>query len=308
MATGGTITTGNIARLVEEGVNAVFGQVYDEFPVEYTYIFDEFGSTRNFEIDQQFEGFGLFSNKPEAESLEFDSQTQGYSPTYTHNTWGKAFVVSEEALEDEMYGVFARRARALAFAGRQTKEINGANILNLGFDTTSTMENGDGNALFATDHILGPSGGTGQNKLTVDAPLSETSLEDMTILMGKAVDTRGLRINLKPTRLIIPVDLAYVAQRILGSVLQNYTANNATNALRDLNAIPEGQVVNHYLTSPTAWFLKTDVVEGLKCFNRRPMRFQDDNAFTTETMRFKASERYSFGWTDFRGAYGTTGA
>ena len=170
------------------------------------------------------------------------------------------------------------------------------------------MVDGDGASLFNTAHTNGPSGGTFSNQLAVDADLSEASLEDLLIQIGQATDPRGLQISLQGVRLIAPVSLQFEAQRILGSVLQNDTGNNATNAVRDMNSLRDGYTVNHYLTDTDAWFIKTNCPDGLCNFDRQSVEYGEDNAFTSGNARFKADERYSFGWSDPRGCYGTSGA
>lgn len=305
----GTIARGNAPRLLQEGVKRVFGQEYNDHAIEWNKIFNEDTSSKAYEIDVQFEGFGLASVKDEGGDIAFDSQRQGFTPTYPHITYGKGFVVTKEALQDELYDQFAKRARGLAFSMTQTKEVIGANILNNGFSSSFLQGGGDGVSLLNAAHINGPTdGGTFSNILAVAADLSEASLEDQLIQIGQATDPRGLRIALQGTRLIIPVQEQFEAQRILGSVLQNDTANNATNALRDMRAIRDGFVVNHYLTDTDAWFIKTNAPDGLKYYTRQAVEFGEDNAFTSGNIRFKADERYSFGWTDPRGIYGTPGA
>ncbi len=305
---GGTITTGNVPRLLQDGLNTVFGQTYNEHAEEFSKIFDVEGSSKAFELDQQMESYGLAAAKDEGGNIEFDSSSQGFTPQYKHITYAKGFIVTKEALADELYGVFKKRARALAFSMRQTKETIAANILNNATDNTFVMNGGDGLELLSTVHLNGPTAGTFSNELTVAADMTEASLEDLLIQIGQATDSRGLQIAIQPQRLIIPVNLAFEAQRILGSVLQNDTANNATNALRDMNAIPNGHCVNHYLTDTDAWYIKTNCPDGLKCFNRESVDFGEDVSFTTGNFRFKADERYSFGWTDPRGIYGSAGA
>ena len=303
-----TITRGNIPRLLQTGLRNIFGGTYEAHSTEWDKIFDTFETKKAFEVDAQLEGFGLAQQKEEGAEVAFDSVTQGFTPKYPALTYAKGFIVTEEAMEDELYDQFNGKARRLAFSMQQTKENVGANVLNRGFNSSFVMTDGDGSELFATDHVLGPSGGTFSNKLTVDADLSEASLEDLLIQIGQAVDPRGLKISLQATRLIIPVALQFEAQRILGSVLQNDTGNNATNAVRDMNAIRDGFSTNHYLTDSDAWFLKTNSPDGMKYFSRRAVSFDDDNAFTSGNMRMKADERYSFGWTDPRGIYGSAGA
>lgn len=303
----GTITRGNLPRLLVEGINKVFGQTYTEHPVEWTKILDTETSKKAFELDQMVEGMGLAGVKPEGSDVPFDDFRQSFSPKYNHLTYAKGFVVTQEALEDELYGVMSKKARMLAFSMRQTEEIVGANILNRGFNSAFQMTDGDGQALFSTAHPLGPSGGTFSNVLATAADLSEASIEDLVIQIGKAVDSRGLKINIRPKRLIVPVALQFEAARILKSTLQNDTANNAINALKEMSIFTDGMAVNHYLTSDDAWFIKTDCMDGLKRFNRTPVRFGEDNAFLSGNARFKAEQRYSVGWSDSRGAYGSQG-
>lgn len=304
----GIIATGNLPRLLQEGLNRVFGNAYDQHPMEWDKVFDDFSSGKNYEVDAQLEGMGLAPEKPQGDEVSFDSMRQGFTPKYQHLTYAKGFIVTKEALQDELYGQLERRARALAFSMQQTKEVVAANILNRGFNSAFTMVDGDGKELFATDHPLGPSGGTFSNELATPADLSEASLEDLLIQIGNAVDARGLQIALQATRLVVPQALAFESQRILGSVLQNDTGNNATNAVRDMNSVRDGHTVNHYLTDTDAWFLKTNAPDGMKCFKRQEVQFGEDNAFTSGNARFKADERYSFGWSDPRGMYGSAGA
>lgn len=304
----GTITTGNVPRLLQEGLNRIFGNVYDEHSVEWSMVFDSFNSGKNFEVDAQLEGMGLAPEKPQGDEISFDSMTQGFTPKYQHLTYAKGFIATKEAMQDELYGQLEKGARSLAFSMQQTKEVVGANILNRAFNSAFTMTDGDGLELLSTVHVNGPTGGTFSNELATPADLSETSLEDLLIQIGNATDPRGLQIALQATRLIVPQALAFESQRILGSVLQNDTANNATNAVRDMNAVRDGHSVNHYLTDTDAWFLKTNAPEGMKYFTRQEVQFGEDNAFTSGNARFKADERYSFGWSDPRGLYGSAGA
>jgi len=305
----GTIARGNAPRLLQEGVKKVFGQAYDEHAIEWNKFFDEDSSRKAFEIDVMFEGFALAIEKSEGSDVAFDTQRQGFTPTYPHITYAKGFTVTKEALQDELYNQFSKRARALAFSMTQTKEVIGANVLNNGFNGAFVMGGGDGVSLFNTAHINGPTdGGTFSNTLAVPADLSEASLEDLLIQIGQATDPRGLLIALQGTRLIVSVQEMFEAQRILGSVLQNDTANNATNALRDMRALTDGFVVNHFLTDSDAWFIKSNSPEGLKYYTRQAVEFGEDMAFTNSNTRFKADERYSFGWTDPRGMYASQGA
>ncbi len=302
----GTITRGNFPRLLQDGLKSVFGQTYDKHPEEWSKIFDKETSKKAFEIDQMIEGFGLAAIKPEGSDVAFDDFRQSFAPKYNHVTVAKGFVVTEEALEDELYGVMNKKARMLAFSMQQTKEIFHANILNRAFNSAFTMVDGDGQSLNSTAHPLGPSGGTFSNRLAIDADLSEASIEDMLIQIGKAVDSRGMKIKLQGKKLIIPVDLQFEAERILKSTLQNDTANNAINAIKSTGMLSE-VVVNHYLTSADAWWIKTDAMYGLQHMMRRAIDFGEDNSFLSGNARFKATERYSAGWSDPRGIYGTAG-
>jgi len=304
----GLITTGSIPRLLEEGLNKIFGATYEEHAKEFDKIFDTFDSGKNFETDAQLEGLGLAPEKDEGDEINFDSFRQGFTPTYQHLTYAKGFIVSKEALADELYGQLQNKTRRLAFSMSQTKEVVAANILNRGFNSSFTQLNGDGIELFSTVNENGPSGGTFSNKLAVDADLSEASLEDLLIIIGQATDPRDLQIALQGIRMIIPVSLQFEAQRILGSVLQNDTSNNATNAVRDMNALRDGFTVNHYLTDNDAWFIKTNSPDGMKYFTRQSVEFGQDNAFTSGNARMKADERYSFGYSDKRGMYASAGA
>jgi len=305
----GVITRGNESRMLQEGLNAVWGEKYEEHDKQYDKIFDTYGSRKAFEQDQQWEGFSLAPVKPEGDSIAYDSQTEGISPKYPHLTYAKGFIVTEEAREDNLYGVFNQKAGSLAFSMNQTKEVVGANVLNNGFDAAFTMQDGDGLSLFNTAHPNGPtSAATYSNRLAVDSDLTESSLEDMLIQINEATDSRGLRFALQGMRLIVPPSLMFEAERILGSTLQNDTGNNAVNAIKTMQSLGGGFTVNNFLTDNDAWFVKTNVMNGMKYFNRRAAKFEQDMDFGTSNMAFKSSERYSFGWTDARGCYGTPGS
>lgn len=304
----GVITTGNISRLLQEGVKNVFGQAYNEHETQWQMLFNTETSTKAFELDQQFEGFGLAPVKREGDGVAYDSQQEGFTPKFPNLTYAKGFIVTREAMEDNQYNLFVRRARALAFSMRQTKEVVGANVYNRGFNSAFLMEGGDGVELFSTAHINGPSDPTTfSNELATPAALSEAALEDLLIQINEATDPRGLRIAIRGERLIVPPKLGFEAERIMNSVLQNDTGNNAVNAIRSTGMLPAGHMVNNYLTSDTAWFIKTNAPNGIKHYNRQDVRFEQDNDFGTSNARFKADERYAFGWTDPRGAYGSAG-
>ena len=304
----GTVSTGSLPRLLQEGVANVFGNSLKEHSRQWDKMFAVNNSSKAFEVDVQLEGFSPATNKNEGDDITFDSRQQGFTPKYENSTFAKGYIVTEEALEDELYGQLSDGARALARCMNLTKEIEGAGIYNNGFDSNFLMLDGDGVELFSTVHPNGPSGGTYSNRLPVDADLSEASLEDMLIQVRTATDARGQKIALQAQRLIVAPANVFEAQRILGSVLQNDTANNATNAMRDMNSIKQGFTDNPFLTDADAWFLTTDAPQGMKYYTRRAVRFGQDNAFTSGNARFKADERYTFGWTDARGAYGTDGA
>lgn len=304
----GTISTGSLPRLLQQGVANVFGNSLKEHVKKWDKMFMANQSSKAFEVDVQLEGFNRASSKPEGDDITFDSRQQGFTPKYIHTTFAKGYIVTEEALEDELYGQLNDGARALARVMNLTKEIEGAAVYNNGFDGAVLMTDGDGQALFSTAHSNGPSGGTYSNRLTVDADLSEAALEDMLIQIQTINDARGLPAALQAIRLLVAPANSFEAQRILGSVLQNDTGNNATNAVRDMNSVRDGFMSNPFLTDTDAWFLTTDAPHGMKYYTRRIVRFGQDNAFTSGNARFKADERYSFGWSDARGAFGTPGS
>jgi hypothetical protein len=299
------ISTGSIPRLLQLGVKRVFGDSLQEFDTKYNKIFSVMTSNKAYELDVQLEGFGLANEKDQGDDITFDSRMQGFAPKYVHATWAKGYIVTEEALADELYGQLDKGARALARAMNITREFEAHSVLNDGWDTNYTMIDGDGKPLFSTIHPNGPSGGTYSNRLTVEADLSEASLEDLLALIGRAEDARGLPAMITAQRLVIADSVnKFNAQRIMGSVLQNDTANNATNAIRDMNLIKQGYLTTPYLTQDQAWFVTTDAPEGLTFFQRADITFGQDNAFTSGNARFKASMRQSQGWSDARGAYG----
>jgi hypothetical protein len=304
----GVITRGNISRLTQEGIANVFGQAYAEHQAEWPMLVNQESSEKAFELDQQFEGFGLAGVKQEGDGVAYDSQQEGFTPKYDHLTYAKGFIVTKEALRDNLYGLFAKRAKALAFSMQQTKENVVANVYNRGFNSSFLITGGDGVELFSASHVRGPSDSTTySNILATAAALSEASLEDMLIQIRQATDPRGLRIALTPQRLIVAPANAFEAERILASNLQNDTANNAINAVRSTGMLKDGYTVNDYLTSATAWFIKTNCPDGVKYINRQSVEFGEDTDFGTSNLRMKADERYSAGWTDPRGAYGTPG-
>jgi hypothetical protein len=299
------INTGAIAKLLWPGLNARWGANYTEHAKEYTDLVDVFSSDMHREEDQETTGFSLAPIKLQGASTVYDTMSQGYTATYTHIAYSLGFIITHEAIADNQYEkVGMQKTGSLAFSMRQTKENVVANMYNRAFNSSYT--GGDGKELLATDH---PSlAGTWANELTTAADLSEASLEDLVILIGQATNSRGLKISIKPKSLIIPVGLQFEAARILKSVGQSGTANNDINALRAMGAFPDGVKVNHYLTDADAFFIRTDAPEALKLFQREAATFKSDGDFDTDNLKYKAYERYSTGWSDPRGLYGSPGA
>ena len=304
----GVITTGNSPRFLQEGVARKFGQAYESHYEQCTMLFDTQNSRKNFETDAQWEGLGLAPEKTQGSGTTFDSQSQGFVPKYPNLTYSLGFIVTEEEMDDNLYDLFPKRSRALAFSMQQTKENVAANVYNRAFSNSYLMEGGDGLELLSTAHIRGPSDSTTfSNELATPAAMSESSVEDLLIQINEAVDPRGLKIAITGQRLIVPPKLGFEAERILKTALRPETANNDINATRSLGMLPQGHMVNNYLTSATAWFIKTNSPVGMTFWNRKAVSFQQDNDFGTSNARFKATERYSFGWTDPRGLYGSAG-
>lgn len=299
------ITTGNHPKALWPGIKAWWGRVYEEHVEEFPDLFDMESSERAYEEDVEVTGFGLAPVKAEGASVEYDQESQGFVTRYTHVAYALGYIVTYEELQDNLYEMVSRRrAQSLAFSMRQTKENVHANVYNRAFNSNFT--GGDGKELLATDH---PSlAGDWSNELNPAADLSEASLEDLIIQIMGAENSRGLKISLHPRKLIVPRQLWFEANRILRSVLQNDTANNAVNVLRATNAIPEGICVNHYLTDQDAWFLRTNAPRGMLRYQRESVSFSQDNDFDTSNAKAKAYERYSAGWTDPRGLYGSAGA
>lgn len=299
------INTGSLARALKPGVNAWFGLAYNEFPEQWSQIFDKYQSEMNFEEDTNVNGFRLASVKPEGNAISYDSMQQGWTSRYQHVTYALGYIITREAIEDNLYMKLAQqRTNAMAMSMRQTKENVAANVLNRAFN--GSYLGADGLSLCSASHLKSK-GGTTSNVPSVAADLSESSLEQALIDIGGYENDAGLRIDAKGMKLIIPRQLQFEAERILKSSLQNDSANNALNALRNMSCLPGGVVMNNYLSSASAWFIKTNVPEGLKLFQRRALEVQDDSDFDTENLKFKSSERYSVGWSDFRGIYGVNG-
>lgn len=301
----GVISTSNHPKALWPGVRKWWGQLYDEHPQEWTKIFDEKSSSKAYEEDVERTGFGLAPVKDQGAATQYDSETQGDIKRYTHVAYSLGFIVTREERDDNLYKEKAfARTESLAFSMRQTKEIVAANILNRGFNVSYT--GADGKPLFASDHTS--LDGNMSNVLSTAADLSEAALEDMIIAIMQAKNKRGLNIALKPHCLVVPPALAFEAQRILKSSGRVGTSDNDINVINSDDLVPGGRVVNHYLTDPDAWFVKTNAPAGLTCFDRTKIEFSRDNDFDTSNAKAKAYERYSFGYTDWRGGWGTPGA
>jgi hypothetical protein len=301
----GVITTASHPKALWPGVKAWWGMTYNEHATEYDKLFDKDTSHQNYEDIVQDTGFGLAQVKPEGQGVQYDSSIQGFTTRATHIAYASGYIVTKEEIDDNLYEKVSKaRAGSLAMAFRQTKENVGANIYNRAFNSSYT--GGDGVSLLNTAHP-NTSGGSFANKPTVDVDLSEAALEDAIIgIMGLQND-RGLLINVMPRSLIIPRQEWYNANRILKSVYQSGTANNDINVLKATNALPEGIVLNHYLTSPHAWFIRTNIQHGMTYFERHAITFDQDNDFDTMNAKAKGYERYSFIWGDPRALWGSNG-
>ncbi len=299
-----TITTGNIPRLLWPGLKEIWGREYEEYAPQYKDLFDEFTSEMNYEEDVELTGFGLAPVKQQGAPTTYDTFQQQTVTRYTHVAYGLGFVITREEIDDNLYEKKATsNTQALAFAGRQTKENVAANVYNRGFNTA--FAGGDGQPLFSASH---PTQAGNQSNTMTAADLSEASLEDMCIAIMLATNARGLRISLMPESLHIHPSNHFEAERILKSVLQYNTANNAINALRSTGMFPKGVKVNQYLTDPDAYFVRTNAPSALKMFQRVKAEFAQDGDFDTGNLKYKYYERYAFGWSDWRGAWGNPGA
>ena len=300
------IGTGSLARSLWPGVNAWVGQDYKEVDHQYKELFEKTQSKKNYEMDVTLSQTGLLTVKPEGQAVTYDDFAQGFTQTYTHLVYGSGFIITREEIEDNQYMELAeKRSRLLGRSAKETKENVAANILNRAFN--SSYVGADGLELCSTAHLL-EKGGTYKNELNTAADLSEASLEQMCIDIMDFRDGANKLMDARPRKLIVPRALCFEAERILKSNLQNDTANNAINALKSKGVLPEGYCVNYYLTDSDAFFIKTDVMNGLKHFERRAMEVSNDTDFDSENMKFKVTERYAFGWTDPRGIFGSPGA
>ena len=297
------------AQLLKEllpGLNALFGMEYSRYGEEHTEIYESETSERSFEEETKLSGFGQAPVKDEGAAIAYDNAQEAFTARYNHETIALGFSLTEEAVEDNLYDTLsARYTKALARSMANTKQVKAANVLNNGFSGGPT--GGDGVTLFSTAHPL-VSGGTNSNTQSVAADLNESSLENAVIQIAAWTDERGLLIAAKPRKLIIPPSLQFVATRLLDTELRTATADNDINAIKTNGAIPEGYAINHYLTDTDAYFLTTDVPNGLKHFVRTPLTTSMDGDFDTGNVRYKARERYSFGWSDPLGMWGSQGA
>jgi hypothetical protein len=298
------ISTGNHPKALWPGIKEWWGRSYSEHPEEYVDLFDKETSDKAYEEDVEITGFGLAPVKAQGTSINYDTESQGAVTRYTHVAYALGYVVTYEELRDDLYEVVSkRRAKQLAFSMRQTKENVAANVYNRGFNSAYT--GGDAVSLFSASHPT--TTGNQSNLLTTAADLSEAAIEDLTIQVMQAQNNKGLRISLMPQSLHVPVQTFYEANRILKSVLQNDSSNNAINVLKATNVFPKGIKMNHYFTSATAWFIRTNAPAGLKMYERDAIMFDQDNDFDTKNAKAACYERYSVGWSDWRAAFGTPG-
>jgi len=298
------ISRGQLVKELEPGLNALFGLEYKNYANEHAEIFDTENSDRAFEEEVMLSGFANAPIKAEGTGVSFDNAQETFTARYTHETLALAFAITEEAIEDNLYDRLASRyTKALARSMANTKQVKAAKVLNNGF---GTADGGDGKELLATDHPIVT--GTEQNELSTAADLNETSLEQALIDIAALTDERGLKIAAKGMKLIVPSALQFTAERLMKSTQRVGTADNDINAVVSMGMIPQGYSVNHYLTDTDAYFIKTDVPNGLKHFVRAPLKTAMEGDFTTGNVRYKARERYSFGFSDWRGIFGSPGA
>ena len=297
------------AQLLKEllpGLNALFGMEYARYGEEHKEIYETETSERSFEEETKLSGFSAAPVKNEGSAIAYDNAQEAWTTRYTHETIALGFSITEEAIEDNLYdSLSARYTKSLARAMAYTKQVKAAAVLNNGF--SASYPGGDGVALFSTAHPL-VSGGTNSNTPSTQVDLNETSLEAAVIQIAAWTDERGLLIAARPKKLIVPPNLMFVATRLLETSLRVGTADNDINAIKNNGSIPEGYTVNHFLTDTNAWFLTTDVPNGMKHFVRTPLQNSMDGDFDTGNVRYKARERYSFGWSDPLGVWGSSGS
>ena len=299
------------AQLLKEllpGLNALFGLEYKRYGEEHKEIYETEKSERSFEEETKLSGFSAAPVKNEGSAIAYDNAQEAFTARYNHETIALGFSITEEAIEDNLYdSLSGRYTKALARAMAYTKQVKAASILNNGFTNSAQYYGGDKVPLFSTAHPL-VSGGTNSNTFSTPADLNETSLENAVIQIAAWTDERGLLIAAMPRKLIIPPALQFVATRLLETNLRVGTTDNDINAIKNNGSIPEGYAINHYLTDTNAWFLTTDVPNGMKHFERMPLANSMDGDFDTGNVRYKSRERYSFGWSDPLGMFGSSGA
>ena len=299
------ISRSQLVKELEPGLNALFGLEYGRYDAEHTQIFDTESSDRAFEEEVMLSGFGNARVKSEGGSIVYDNAVETFTARYTHETIALGFAITEEAVEDNLYDrISARYTKALARSMANTKQVKAANVLNNAFD--SNFAGGDGVELCSTVHPI--VAGTFSNELATAADLNEASLEQALIDIADFRDERGLRTAIQGMKLIIPRQLQFTANRLMESTLRTSTADNDINAIKNMGVIPQGYTVNHYLTDPDAFFIKTDAPNGFKHFTRTPLKTVMEGDFDTGNIRYKARERYSFGFSDPRCVFGTSGA
>jgi hypothetical protein len=296
------ISRAQLVKELEPGLNALFGLEYKSYANEHAEIFDTESSDRAFEEEVMLSGFANAAVKPEGQGVQFDDAQETFTARYTNETIALAFAITEEAIEDNLYDRLASRyTKALARSMANTKQVKAAAVLNNGFN--ANFAGGDGVALFATNHPT--IAGTFSNELAVASDLNETSLEQALIDIAAMTDERGLKIAARGMKLVIPSALQFTADRLMKSEGRTGTADNDINAVKNMGMIPEGYTVNHFLTSNKKWFIKTDVPNGLKHFVRSPIKTSMEGDFDTGNVRYKARERYVFGFSDPRGVFGS---
>jgi hypothetical protein len=298
------INTGSFGRALWPGIKNWYGKAYDEYATEYDKIYADDSSTKAFEIDMSVSSFGLAIQRTEGAPVNYDTEQQGFEEKYTHAEFALGFIVTKVMYEDDQYNIVGqRKAQGLAMAMRQTKETVGANVLNRAFNTSYTY--GDGQTLISASH---PNirGGTWSNKIAVAADISEAALEQAVIDISKYTDDAGKRIQVKPVKLVVPTDLDFEVAKIMKTEFEVGTASNTVNVVR--GRFPMGYVVNHYLTDTDAWFIITDVKNGMKYYERVADEFDFKDDFDTDNAKYKARARYSFGSSDKRSIYASAGA
>jgi len=302
------ISRSQLLKELLPGLNALFGLEYARYGEEHKELYEIESSERSFEEETKLSGFSAAPVKSEGAAIAYDNAQEAWTTRYSHETIALGFSITEEAIEDNLYdSLSARYTKSLARAMAYTKQVKGASVLNNGFNTNGQYNGGDGVSLFNTAHPL-VSGGTNANTPSTPVDLNETSLEAAVIQIAAWTDERGLLIAAKPRKLVVPPSLMFVATRLLETKLRVGTNNNDISAINNNGTVPEGYTVNHFLTDVNAWFLLTDVPNGLKHFVRTPLQNSMDGDFDTGNVRYKSRERYSFGWSDPLGAWGSSGS